>query len=86
MPGPGFKDFPENINKEGRPPKGQALTDILSGKVDKDEIADMLIAKVREGDLAAIKYVYDRIDGKPKESLELEQREVQPLVTRVDSD
>lgn len=61
-----------NINKDGRPPKGQALTEILRAKIDKDEIAEMLIAKVREGDLGAIKYVYDRIDGKPTEKHEVE--------------
>jgi len=35
-------------------------------------IAEKLISKaVDEGDVAAIKYIYDRLDGRPKESIEL---------------
>lgn len=56
-------------NPNGRPPKDQALTDILKSKVDKDEMARLLLESARGGDLAAIKYVYDRIDGRPKETI-----------------
>jgi hypothetical protein len=35
-------------------------------------LAEKLISKaVDEGDVAAIKYIYDRLDGKPKETVEL---------------
>jgi hypothetical protein len=55
----------------GRPKKGEALTDILKSKLNKEELAEKLIAKAFEdGDLAAMKYIYDRIDGRPKETIE----------------
>ena len=63
------KFAPGNRIGKGRPPKGQTMTDILSAKVSADEIADMLINKAREGDLAALKYIYDRIDGRPTETI-----------------
>ena len=60
----------ESGNPNGRPPKDQALTDILRSKVDKEAIAEKLLEMVDGGDLAAIKYVYDRVDGRPKETIE----------------
>ena len=72
-------------NPNGRPPKGDALTDILRQKIDKDIIADKLIeiALADGGDLAALKYIYDRIDGRPKETIEQTIREM-PDVIEVD--
>ena len=35
-------------------------------------LAEKLISKaIDDGDVAAIKYIYDRLDGRPKESIEL---------------
>ena len=53
----------------GRPKKGTALTDILNAKLDKEELADLLIGKARGGDVVALKYIYDRIDGRPVETV-----------------
>lgn len=61
---------PGNPGGPGRPRKGEALTDILSRKIDKEEMATLLIEKAREGDFAAMKYIYDRIDGAPKQSID----------------
>lgn len=60
------------LNPKGRPPKGEALTDILREKVDREVVADKLIALALDGDLAALKYIYDRIDGKPTEKREID--------------
>ena len=58
-------------NPAGRPKKGMALTDILAAKVDKEAIAERLIELAMErGDITALKYIYDRIDGRPKETIE----------------
>lgn len=58
-------------NPAGRPPKGEALTDVLKSKLNKEEIADKLIEiALEKGDLAALKYIYDRVDGRPKETIE----------------
>jgi type II secretory pathway component GspD/PulD (secretin) len=69
------------INRRGRPKKGAALTDILSfkldqknddGKLRREVIAEKLIAMAEAGDMAALRYVIDRLDGRPKETVEVE--------------
>lgn len=67
---PGWRGGP------GRPKKGEALTDILSRKIDKEEMATLLIEKARAGDFAAMKYIYDRIDGAPKQSIDAAVTEI----------
>jgi len=59
-------------NPNGRPPKEQSLTEILRNKVDPEEVADKLIQMAIENeDMAALKYIYDRVDGRPKESVDM---------------
>jgi ribosomal protein L17 len=69
-------------NPQGRPKKGETLTDLLREKIEapktskekhtrKDMIIEKLITLAEAGDLTALKYVFDRIDGRPKESIEL---------------
>jgi hypothetical protein len=57
-------------NPKGRPPKGETLTDAIRDIADKDELAKKLVEMAMKGDLGALKYVYDRVDGKPKETIE----------------
>jgi hypothetical protein len=75
-----FEKGDSRINRRGRPKKGEALTDILNkkldgkdgeGKLHREAVADKLIALAEGGDVAAIKYIMDRVDGRPKESIEL---------------
>ena len=47
------------------------MTDILETLVDKKEIGEKLIELAKAGDLPALKYIYDRIDGRPKESVDI---------------
>ena len=65
------RPFPPGVsgNPGGRPKRGTTLTDILNAKLDKEELADLLIDKARGGDVVALKYIYDRIDGKPVETV-----------------
>ena len=57
-------------NPTGRPKKGQTLTDALEAAIDKETLAKALLDLVADGNIAAIKYAYDRIDGRPKETIE----------------
>ena len=66
-------------NPNGRPKKGTALTDILKGKLDAESLAEALIRKIEEGDTVAIKYAYDRIDGKPIETKHISGEDGGPL-------
>ena len=59
-------------NPNGRPKKGTALTDVLKDKVNAESLAEKLIEMCNNNDIQALKYVYDRIDGKPRESIDLD--------------
>ena len=82
MPNP-FKPGDPRINRNGRPKKGKTLTDILEKhlrrrRFDDDEkrrsakelLAKQVIDLALAGDLTAIKYIFDRIDGKPTETVD----------------
>ena len=81
----GFDKRPQDINRRGRPPKEYCLTDILKdqGNLEdvesgdkkvsrKQAIAQKLWAMAMSGDVQAMKYLYDRVDGRPKESIDLD--------------
>jgi len=80
MANPFTKNDPR-INRRGRPRKGMCLTSILEkhlkkkgrgGAPNKEALVAALIELALEGrDIHAIKYIMDRIDGKPRESVEL---------------
>jgi len=65
-------------NPFGRPKKGQGLTDILKLQLDeasdggiskKEQIARKLIELALDGNLQALIYVFDRLDGKPMQAV-----------------
>jgi len=68
-------------NPQGRPHKGKTLTEALEKQLKKKDekgiknseaLAAVLVdLAVKEKNIAAIKYVMDRVDGRPTESLEL---------------
>ena len=78
----GFQLKPENINRAGRPKKEEALTDLLKLYLSgtdgsKKERNQILIEKLykmatTQDDLAAIKYIINRIDGKPVDRKDVE--------------
>ena len=75
-----FEKGDPRINSKGRPKKGESITDILkklldqsdeSGKLRRVIVSEKLISLAESGDLASLKYLIDRIEGRPKESIEL---------------
>lgn len=79
--GNGFDKNPQNINRNGRAPKEFTLTNILretlnqvndeTGKTKKQEVIDkMYELAVDKGDVQMMKYLIDRIDGKPLQTIE----------------
>jgi hypothetical protein len=87
-----FEKGDARINRRGRPKKGQALTDILNykldqkddtGKMRREAVAEKLIDLALEGDLAAIRYVMDRVDGRPKETVALESTAIETKLLEV---
>ena len=65
-------------NPGGRPKKDRthAVTAALEEIVDPVKLAESLWALASEGNLAAIKYVYDRIDGSPTQRHEVDDEAV----------
>jgi len=56
-------------NPKGRPKKGETMTDILRENIDPEQIALRLHALAMSGDFNAMKYIYDRIDGTPRQTV-----------------
>ncbi len=74
----GFQLHPELINRKGRPKKGETLTDLLneygetknkSGKELKEMLVQKMYEKALHGDNTCMKYIFDRIDGFPAQTL-----------------
>jgi len=67
-------------NPNGRPKKGEAVTDILRDTVDKQALVNKLVELAMEkGDFAALRYAIDRLDGKPIETINQTLRELPPM-------
>jgi hypothetical protein len=81
-----FEKGDARINRRGRPKKGQALTDIFNykldqrdecGKLQREAVAEKLIGLALGGDMTAIRYVMDRVDGRPKETVILDNTAIE---------
>jgi len=95
MGGGGFRDHPENINRNGRPKKGETFTDVIELELSKKNVQIMtesgqtlISAKeavarklielaVSDKCFPAIKYIVDRIDGSPRQSISLGRDDVE---------
>jgi len=80
-----FKKGDPLINRKGRPRKGETFTDALNLILEeqsvtykdrkisgKEAAARKLLELAMGGDVAALKYLADRIDGTPRQSIELD--------------
>ena len=78
-----FKKGDPRINRLGRPKKGETISDLLLNQLNikdvsngyekiqrKEAILERLIQLALKGDLNAIKYIVDRIDGTPTQKVE----------------
>jgi hypothetical protein len=69
-----YRGMPAPTRNGGRLPKNpktivkKGLTKALADKVDVEYIADKLLERVEAGDLQAIQYVYNRIEGMPRQT------------------
>lgn len=70
-------------NPGGRPKKGTSFSDVIRAKLDeevvidgkptknRDAISQKLINMAIGGDIAALKYCMDRMEGTPKQSIDM---------------
>ena len=56
--------------------KGKRLSSMLQARLAErgaeQELMNVLLDKALEGDMQAIKEIFDRVDGKPRQSVDLE--------------
>ena len=76
----------ESGNYSGRPKKDRALTAALEAAVDKQELADKLVELAMGGDMMAVRYIYDRIEGSPTQRHEVDAETVQRAMERLAED
>jgi len=88
-----FQKNDPRINRRGRPRKGMCLTSILEKQLrkkgngkqpNKEAVVSALIElALVDKDIHAIKYIMDRVDGKPRESVELTGEAGDPISVRI---
>jgi bacterioferritin (cytochrome b1) len=65
-----FSKGDPNINRNGRPKKGETFTDIFESKYSKETLLDKLYKKaITDEDYASLKYLMDRLEGTPKQTI-----------------
>jgi len=77
----GFQLFPENINRNGRPPKSWSWAELLedvgeeieekTGKKFKHLVSKRLWFECINGNVGAIKELFNRMEGMPKQSTDI---------------
>lgn len=77
-------------NPNGRPKKGYSITEwfqemLKANPETRDAIGASITAKALEGDPAAIKLVWNYMDGMPKQSVQLSGDEDNPVKVEVSS-
>jgi len=60
----------ESGNPNGRPKSDITMEGVLNSKVDKGWAADLLIEMAQKGNFAALKYIYDRQCGMPRQAVD----------------
>jgi hypothetical protein len=91
-----FKKGDPNINRSGRPKKGQSFGEIFqqvgeefagdSPYTRKEAIARILWKKAFDGDLKAIEILLDRMDGKARQIVEAHMKQIQINLDKDDID
>lgn len=61
----------ESGNPQGRPKKGETFTDILNASYSKEDLLEKMWQRaMTEDDFQAMKYLMDRWDGTPRQTLD----------------
>lgn len=68
-------------NPNGRPKKGTTFSDIINEKIDKAAIIAKLEQLALKGDVTALKYIVDRVEGSPRQAMTLSGEKDAPPVS-----
>ena len=75
---------PGQTGNPGGRPKSKELTEVLKTIVDPQKLAQKLWElAIKRGDLSAIRYIYDRIEGTPLQRTELTIDDVRERARRI---
>ena len=67
-------------NPAGRKKKGETFTDVLRARLAPEKLAAKLEELIEAGDVAALKYAYDRVDGTPTQTIKAAVYQEAPAV------
>lgn len=78
----------ETGNPNGRPKKGYSITEMMKEMLNnkpeiKESIGAVITAKALEGDIAALKMIWNYMDGMPQQKLEAEVSTQITVVSRI---
>ena len=73
-------------NPKGRPAKSHDLTAALVEIVDKQELGKKLYELALGGDMQAVRYIYDRIEGTPPQRIQVEINDARKEAERMADD
>ena len=84
----------ESGNPAGRPKKGQSMADVMAQVLEEDvqgmEKKEALVRKIIklafDGESWAMQQVFDRMDGKPRQVIEQNNRNLDIQITKEDAD
>jgi hypothetical protein len=87
----------ESGNPNGRPPKGKSFADVLNKILDEDikgregvdrrqALMEKLVKAAYEGEPWAMNAIMDRIDGKPRQSIDQNNKNVHITISQDDAD
>jgi hypothetical protein len=63
----------------------EAVTRAIYRGKSLDKLADVLVTKALEGDMVAIREIGDRLDGKPKQQVDVTVQDAQPIGPNADT-
>ena len=93
-----FKKGDPNINRAGRPKKGESFGEICKSIGEelvragdseierKEAIVRIIYKKALEGDLKAAEILLDRVDGKAKQVVEANMKQINVILDKDDID
>jgi len=66
----------ESGNPDGRPPKGYSITEMMKEMLNstpglKESLGKVIAKKALEGDITAVKMLWNYMDGLPKQNLDV---------------
>ena len=90
----GFDKHPENINRKGRPPKGQTITEAIKeilereppetpGRIYKLIFAEAMVKSAITGNPAAMRLLMNYCDGMPVQKQILSTEDDEPFVIEI---